>query len=256
MDETLDILVILDRSGSMQDAKADHEGGLRSFVEDQRSMDGDVRFTLVQFDSHNPCEVIYDRVRLEDVRDIRLVPRGDTPLLHAFGHAVSHLRPQVPKGGRVVAMVVTDGQENCSHRLGSEWTKDRVRALVTDLEAHGWVFLFLGANIDAFADGGALGVAAAHVLSYANQPGAGTVPASYSAVASNMLRARSMTHAAATSGQQVNSGQYSALYTFTADQRAASADPFGSATFVTGTTAAGNDERDNTARPTTTAPKE
>ncbi len=50
--QTLDILVILDRSGSMQSAKADHEGGLKAFLAEQRKLKGDVKFTLVQFDSH------------------------------------------------------------------------------------------------------------------------------------------------------------------------------------------------------------
>ena len=88
----LDILLILDRSGSMQERKADHEGGVRSFVEDQRQLEGDVRFTLVQFDTNDPCEIVYDRVPITAVGPIHLIPRGGTPLLDAVGKAVAHLR--------------------------------------------------------------------------------------------------------------------------------------------------------------------
>src|SRR4051812_34999613 len=87
----LDILVILDRSGSMEHAVRDHEGGLRSFVEDQKSLGGDVRLTLVQFDTVNPCDIVFDRLPLADVGPIQLIPRGGTPLLDAMGLAIAHL---------------------------------------------------------------------------------------------------------------------------------------------------------------------
>ena len=56
--KTLEVVVLLDRSGSMQSMKDDHEGGMRSFVEEQKKLGGDVRFTLIQFDDENPCEVV------------------------------------------------------------------------------------------------------------------------------------------------------------------------------------------------------
>ena len=184
-EETLmnvDILIVLDRSGSMQSMLADHEGGIKSFIEDQRSLDGDVRLTLVQFDSVNPCEVVYDRAPLDRVTEVRLIPRGCTPLHDAVGQAVSHLRGQIADDAPVVVMVVTDGEENSS----KEWTKDRVKALVTELEAKGWSFLFLGANIDAFATGGGLGMSHDTTATFTPQ----SVNAMYSATSSNMLRSR------------------------------------------------------------------
>lgn len=164
MEDVLDILVILDRSGSMQDAKSDHEGGLKSFVEDQKELEGDVRFTLVQFDSTNPCEIVYDRVPIADVSKIQLIPRGGTPLHDAIGKAVSHLRAKNPK--QVIAMVITDGENNDS----KEWTKDRVQALVKELETKNWNFLFLGANVDAFSDAGGLGMNAGMAANYVPTP--------------------------------------------------------------------------------------
>jgi Mg-chelatase subunit ChlD len=150
----LDILVILDRSGSMQDAKSDHEGGLRSFVEDQRSLAGEVRFTLVQFDTTDPCEVVYDRVALDLVTDVTLVPRGGTPLLDAMGLAIAHLKKQqaLAPAAHTLVMVVTDGEENSSH----EWSKAQVKALVDELEKGTGKVLYLGANVDAFAEAGAV----------------------------------------------------------------------------------------------------
>src|SRR3954470_19575997 len=131
----LDILVILDRSGSMESAKGDHIGGLRSFVEDQKSLGGDVRLTLVQFDTVNPCDIVFDRLPLADVGPIDLVPRGGTPLLDAMGLAIAHLlaRQSAEPAAHTITMVVTDGEENSSH----EWDLARVKQLVTELEKKG-----------------------------------------------------------------------------------------------------------------------
>lgn len=223
----MDILVILDRSGSMQDAKSDHEGGLRSFVEDQRGLDGDVRFTLVQFDTQNPCEIVYDRTPIADVKDVLLIPRGGTPLLDAVGRAVSHLRAELPPNENVVVLVITDGEENDSH----EWTKDRVKSLVAELEGKGWSFLFLGANVDAFAEAAAIGISATTSLGFSNAGGAGTVGAAYAATSSNILHSRRAMAAG------MSRAQAASFMSYTAQQRGAAT---GSAALTTGTV----DEKD------------
>lgn len=190
----LDVLVILDRSGSMQDAKSDHEGGLKSFVEDQKALAGEVRFTLIQFDTVNACEVVYDRVPLDAVDKIELVPRSGTPLLDAVGQALDHLTKHQPT--EVVCMVITDGQENSS----KEWTRDRIKARVAELETKGWSFLFLGANVDAFAEAGGLGMAAGMAMAYAVT--GQSVGSTYASATSNLggyraLRSKGMSVGAA-----------------------------------------------------------
>jgi len=154
----LDFAILLDRSGSMQERKSDHEGGLRSFVEDQKQLPGEMRFTFIQFDTVDPCEIVLDRVPLPDVdlAKLKLIPRGGTPLLDAIGKGVAHLRSTLTASDNTVVCIITDGEENSS----KEWTKPRVKALVEELEQGAWKFLFLGATLDAFAEAGALGMAA------------------------------------------------------------------------------------------------
>lgn len=189
----IDILVILDRSGSMQSAKSDHEGGLRSFVNDQRDLEGDVRFTFTQFDSENPCELIYDRIPIQQVGEIRLIPRGGTPLLDAIGRAVSHLEAHQAKTPpeMTVAIIITDGQENASE----EWTKDRIRARITELEKRNWTFLFLGANIDAFGEAHGMAIPTAGVMNFAQTPRG--IRSAYAATASNLMKARGLSASSA-----------------------------------------------------------
>lgn len=207
-----DILVILDRSGSMQEARTDHEGGLRSFVADQRDEAGDARFTLVQFDSHDSCELVYDRVPINDVGAITLVPRGGTPLLDAVGLAVSHLQEQQAKepADHTIAMIITDGQENAS----KEWTRERVKERLAELEKAGWTFLYLGANVDAFAEADSIGIGTMCSADYAAVPD--SVKAAYASVTSNVTRSRNVmrgggTRAAAGAAMNFTTGQRAAM---------------------------------------------
>jgi hypothetical protein len=186
-----EIAVILDRSGSMQDAKNDHEGGLNSFVEDQRQLEGAVNFTLIQFDSVNPCEVMYDGVPISEVRECKLLPRGGTPLLDAVGQGIAHLDKRFSAMGeqpeQIIVMVITDGEENSSR----EFTKQRVKDMVAEHEKKGnWKFLFLGANIDAFHEGGGLGFTQGATGGYQNK--GPQVHAMYAALSSNTKRSRGM----------------------------------------------------------------
>lgn len=201
-----DILVILDRSGSMAKGRTDHEGGLRSFVDDQQALAGDVRLTLVQFDDHDPCDVVYDRTPIHDVTRIELVPRGGTPLLSAVGRAIAHLKGRQANepADQTIVMVITDGEDTGGN---GEWTKVLVQQHVKDLEKQGWAFLYLGANVDAFDESAALGVAAAAAANY-RVTSAG-IRQAYAFTAANVASARSMRAA----GQSIASASASLNYT-------------------------------------------
>lgn len=185
-----ELMVILDRSGSMQSARADHEGGLKSFVDDQKKLAGKVLFTLSQFDDHNPCELVYDGVSIDLVDKLELIPRGGTPLLDAIGKAVAHLltrlNGQTEKPDQVICMVITDGEENSSR----EYRRAQIKQMVEEREKDGWKFLFLGANIDAFTEAGSFGVGAGYSANFVNS--GQSVKAMYSHTSGNVVRSRMM----------------------------------------------------------------
>jgi hypothetical protein len=188
--EILDILVILDRSGSMQTGRTDHEGGLKSFVRDQRGLPGDVRLTFTQFDSHEPCEVVVDRVPIADVKDddIQLIPRGGTPLFAGIGAGLAHLqeRQKQQPAGQTIAMVVTDGGDTGQN---GEWTRQSVRDRIKDLEAQGWTFIYLAANVDAFGEAAAVGVG--YATNY-NPSTVGSTAALYNTISNKVAGVRTM----------------------------------------------------------------
>jgi uncharacterized protein YegL len=147
-----EVIVLLDRSGSMSSIKKDMEGGYNSFVATQRAVPGTCAVTLVQFDSHG-IDTVYESTPVADVPNLTLDPRGSTPLLDAFGQTLTR---SIARGitGRVLFLVITDGQENAS----TEFKKEQIKALVEQQTKAGWAFSFLGANVDAFSEASALGI--------------------------------------------------------------------------------------------------
>lgn len=189
-----EIVVILDRSGSMQQGRDDHEGGLASFVHDQKALPGNVRFTLVQFDTNDPCEIVYDGVPIAEVGDITLIPRGGTPLLDAIGQSIAHVatRLQDADPDQVIVMIITDGEENSSR----EYQRDHIQKMIAEHEGKGWKFLYLGADVDAFAEAGGLAIRVSSTLGYRKSKSG--ISAAYSALSANTAESRQMLQDGAT----------------------------------------------------------
>jgi hypothetical protein len=158
------IMVVLDRSGSMASVREATIDGFNQFLADQAKLPG-CRFSLTQFDSDGIDDVHVDRPAA-DVRPLdggSYQPRAATPLYDAVGRSIKMLDARQPKG-KVIFCIITDGYENASH----EYTQKAVLDLVTAKRAEGWEFVFMGANIDAYAAGGALGVPGTSTYGYAS----------------------------------------------------------------------------------------
>ena len=159
-----DITFLLDRTGSMTSIANDVVGGINTFVEKQKAAPGQALFTLIQFDSLDPHEVIHNAKPIHDVPKMQqsdFVPRSTTPLLDALGMAIVKTGERLSKMSeqgrpeKVVFVVFTDGYENAS----KEYKKEKVAEMVKHQnEKYQWNFIFLGAGIDAFAEAGQIGV--------------------------------------------------------------------------------------------------
>jgi uncharacterized protein YegL len=163
-----DITLVVDRSGSMAQVREDAEGGVNSFIEQQAKEPGEALLTLVQFDTE--YEFLYKGVPISQVPKYELVPRGMTALLDAVGRAINETGERLAKmneqdrPGLVIFVVMTDGQENSS----KEFSKTDIKAMIQrQQDTYHWHFTFLGANQDAFAEAGGMGIAAAGVANFA-----------------------------------------------------------------------------------------
>ncbi|GAA4401246.1 vWA domain-containing protein [Tsukamurella soli] len=184
------IAVLLDRSGSMESIRTDMIGGFAAFMDTQRTVPGDVRVTLAQFDTE--YEVVYADRPLADVGPLVLQPRGMTALLDGIGQLTAEIGvglarlPEDRRPGSVVVVVITDGLENSS----VEYTRDAVAELIRRQESeYSWTYVFLGANMDAVAVGASLGFQPTRSLTYA--PAAEGVAATYRAAARFVADVRS-----------------------------------------------------------------
>jgi len=167
---TTELVMILDRSGSMGGLESDTIGGYNSFLKKQRETDGEVLVSTVLFDDRS--EVLYDRVPLDQMPQMterEYTVRGCTALLDALGGAIHHIgnvhraAREEDRPEKTIFVITTDGLENASR----EYTYDRVKRLVRrQKETYGWEFLFLGANIDAIETAGRCGIAADRAANY------------------------------------------------------------------------------------------
>jgi len=157
-----DILIIMDRSGSMAAMGSEPLEALNSFIKDQQSViseDG-ARLSLWMFDTN--ASLIIDDQLLKDVKPItNYVPIGMTAMYDAIGKAVS-LKYNKNKKDNVVCMVITDGCDNSSE----EFTVDDTRRLINLAENNdNWKFIFLGAK-DIFSQGANTGFDNGRCVSY------------------------------------------------------------------------------------------
>ena len=164
------IIVVLDRSGSISTIRDDMEGGFNDFIKDQKAVEGEATLTLAQFE--NDYEVVHDNIVITDVPDLILSPRGGTALLDAIGRSLTTERERIKdmdendQPDKIICVVITDGMENSSH----EYDRKKIMDMIKDLEAEEdpqWDFVFLGANQDAIAEGGSMGVRAESSYTYA-----------------------------------------------------------------------------------------
>ncbi|WP_317301168.1 vWA domain-containing protein [Allobaculum stercoricanis] len=157
----IEVVFILDRSGSMAGLELDTIGGFNSMLEKQRKEPGDAYVSTILFD--DTSEVIHDRLPIHEVPKLtenEYYVRSCTALLDAVGGAISHIanihkyarQEDIPE--RTLFIITTDGMENASHR----YTYKMVRQMIQEQKEKGWEFIFLGANIDVAQEAERFGI--------------------------------------------------------------------------------------------------
>lgn len=176
-----EIVMVVDRSGSMATMHEDAQGGINTFIKKNQDMPGKAFLTLVEFD--HAYRVVHDHIDINEVPEYALDPRGSTALLDAVGRAFSDADKHECDGMKL-GVIVTDGGENAS----SEWTRDNVFKRLEELkEKKGWDIIFLAANQDAISAGATLGVAADSAFNF----DAGSIKTAYAATEAYCFASRS-----------------------------------------------------------------
>lgn len=142
-----ELVLIVDRSGSMMDILEDAQGGINSFIEQQKEGEGEAYLTLCQFDTE--YEFVHQGTNVKDVGKYTLVPRGGTALNDAIGRTINETGerlaklPEDQRPGMVIVMVVTDGMENSSREFSGSKVKEMI---AHQRDKYSWNFNFLGVD--------------------------------------------------------------------------------------------------------------
>lgn len=169
-----EIIIIVDRSGSMNRLWSDTVGGLRTAFANWQKELPHAKVTLVTFNNismtHYNGEVMAT-LDLETVSSKLPYPDGNTALWRTVAETIDRKGadfakyPQAIRDRlKVYCCIVTDGLENAS----TGWTADMVRHRIErQTGAYGWVFNYLGANQDAMLAGEAMGIQREFAADYA-----------------------------------------------------------------------------------------
>ncbi len=154
--------VLIDASGSMEPLATETVSGVNKLLADHQMAPGKATVAISCFNT--------TRWFLREKQDVKKVaniepddyrPNGFTALLDAMCGVIDNLGQRLnltaeeARPSKVIFIVITDGLENMS-----TWAtrRDVEKRVTHQREKYGWEFLFLGANMDAFAEAEKLGI--------------------------------------------------------------------------------------------------
>jgi len=152
------IVMLLDRSGSMSTMKQSMESAIDNFIKEQKACSGEASFTLVQFDDR--VDKKFDRIPINSVPYITIVPRGATALYDALGQTIDNVGQELAsmdedqRPNKVIFVAITDGFENASRTYERLQVLDKINH---QSSVYNWKFIYLGANQDAIMNGASVG---------------------------------------------------------------------------------------------------
>ena len=156
--EDLDLIFLIDRSGSMHGSEDDTIGGFNSFIQKERKKELNTKVTTILFDDQ--YELLYERKSIEDVSDLteeEYYVRGCTALLDAIGKTITTLNHKIEN--KALFVIMTDGMENAS----VEYSKSQISNMIN---SHSWEFIFIGADIDSYSEAGKIGLRRSRVANH------------------------------------------------------------------------------------------
>ena len=165
-EKTTDIVLLLDKSGSMSTLKNDTLGSLKTFIEEQKKAKGKANFTLILFSSEYDYNVQFS-CNIKDCPEIIYNPSGQTALLDAIGKTVegtiARIKDMKNKPDKVILAILTDGEENSS----KEYKFDAIKKIIeTQEKEEKWDVIYLGANQNAIKVANNIGIQHSKSMTY------------------------------------------------------------------------------------------
>lgn len=153
----INIVFLLDRSGSMHGVESDTIGGYNSYIKSR--INDNAYVTTILFD--DKYEIITKNTPIKNVPTLtnkKYYTRGSTALLDAIGRSIDYM-DELNKN-KVIFIITTDGYENSS----TKYTKEEIKKQISIHD--NWEFIYIGANIDSYSEASAIGIKSTNTANY------------------------------------------------------------------------------------------
>lgn len=187
--DLVEIVLIIDRSGSMSNISQEAQQGINKLIEDNQKAPGFCNITLVDFS--DTVNVKYDGAPISEASSYHHIPTGFTKLNDAIGLTIDMVGRRLAKTEEkdrpslVLVNIMTDGQENAS----KEYSGQRIHEMIKHQEEkYNWKFNFMSAGLDAIKQADSLNLGG--VKSMAFDPN--NISAVYKMSSDKIRTARSM----------------------------------------------------------------
>ena len=155
----LDVVFILDKSGSMSGSEDNTISSFNEYLEKEKKNKFNTKITTVLFSDN--YKLLHNRVEVSKVKDLThedYYVGGFNALYDALGNTINSFdRKETDK---VLFIIITDGYENASR----EFDNKKIRKLIKNHSD--WEFIYIGADIDSYASGGAIGIKKDNIANY------------------------------------------------------------------------------------------
>lgn len=173
------VCFVIDESSSMYTARHETIAGFNNYINklklDQENEKVNIIVSVTKF--NNKSQVLYTNTNVNELPALSQYnynPSGSTALYDALGDTVSLLEAHV--GAKITAakkskkalpkvlvVVMTDGEENCSTR----YNMDAISYKIAELDKKpNWTFVYIGADQDSWKNSGAIGINALNTVNY------------------------------------------------------------------------------------------
>ena len=157
----INLVLVIDESGSMSGTEADVIGGFKKVVDEQKAIkEGSCTVSYFKFATHVEKVFIGKDVNEVEYLDGKYRPNGLTALYDGVGTAIDEVgkwldsMKEEDKPEKTVVVIMTDGGENNS----TDYTGKQVKEMIKHQEdKYNWTFVYMGSDLADASDADTLG---------------------------------------------------------------------------------------------------
>lgn len=156
----INVVFVLDESGSMWESTKDVIGGFNKVVEEQKKVvDGKCTVCLYKF--NNNATEVYVGKDVNEIEGVEYFAGGMTSLYDGVGKAITNVGKWLAdmnedeRPSKNLVVIMTDGEENNS----TEYTKQQIKEMIEhQTTKYNWEFVYMGTDITNSHDAKSLGI--------------------------------------------------------------------------------------------------